>query len=182
MAGSVAAGNADMKTLYLVRHAKSSWADPSLADLVRPLNKRGRRDAPAMGQRLADKKIKVDAIWCSPALRAVETARLFAQALNIPKKITEQHERIYTSSIDDLLSEVTSCPDKHKTLLIVGHNPVLTEFANFLIDDTFVSEIISLPTSGIVALEFKCSSWQQIQGNAGRLLFFDYPKKDAIPE
>ncbi len=182
MAGSVAAGDADMKTLYIVRHAKSSWADPSLADLARPLNKRGRRDAPAMGQRLADKKIKVDAIWCSPALRAVETATVFTQALNIPRKLITQHERIYTSSVDDLLSEVRSCPDKHKTLLIVGHNPVLSEFANFLLDATLAPEIVSFPTSGIAALEFKCSSWQQIQGNAGRLLFFDYPKKDATPE
>ena len=178
----MAAGDAAMKTLYIVRHAKSSWADPSLADLSRPLNKRGRSDAPAMGQRLADKKFKVDAIWCSPALRAVETAKFFAQALNIPKKLIEQHEEIYTSSVDDLLLEVRSCSDKHKTLLIVGHNPVLTEFANYLIDAAFAPEIVSLPTSSIAVLEFKCSSWQQIQGNAGRLLFFDYPKNDAIPE
>jgi len=171
-----------MKTLYLVRHAKSSWADPSLADLNRPLNKRGRRDAPAMGQRLADKKIKVDAIWCSPALRAVETAKFFAQALNIPKKLTEQHEKIYAGSIDELLFEIQSCPDKLKTLLLVGHNPVLTEFANYLTDGNLVPEIVSIPTSGIVALEFNRSSWQQVQRNAGHLLFFDYPKNDAIPE
>jgi phosphohistidine phosphatase len=167
-----------MKTLYLVRHAKSSWADATLADDERPLNKRGLRDAPAMGQRLAEKKVKVDAMWVSPALRAVETARFLAQALNISKKSVEIHDRLYTSSIDDLLYEIRSCAEKVKSLLIVGHNPVLTECADFLIAKEYASEITIMPTCGIVALEFSGSSWQQINKNEGRLLFFDYPKKE----
>lgn len=170
-----------MKTLYLVRHAKSSWADPSLADQDRPLNKRGLRDAPAMGQRLAGHQVRIDALWTSPARRAVETAHSFAKAMKIPRKEIELRDRLYTSSINDLLLEVKSCPDEVKRLLVVGHNPVITEFANFLIGDDCDTEIELIPTCGIVALEFSCSSWQKVRENEGRFLFFDYPKKDVTP-
>ena len=166
-----------MRTLYLVRHAKSSWADSSLADHERPLNKRGRCDAPAMGQRLAEKKVKVDAIWSSPALRAVQTAEFLAPSLKVSRKLIERHARLYTNSIEDLFSEVTTCSDKIKALMIVGHNPVITEFADHLIDHNHASEIIQIPTCGIVGVEYQCSSWKQIKYNTGQLLFFDYPKK-----
>ena len=170
-----------MKTLYLVRHAKSSWADPSLADQDRPLNKRGLRDAPVMAQRFADKKVKVDAIWTSPAQRAVETAHYFARALQVPRKEIELHARLYTSAINDLLLEIRSCPDEVKRLLVVGHNPVITEFANLLIDCGRDTEIELIPTCGIVAIEFSLSSWRQIEEKEGQFLFFDYPKKGATP-
>ncbi len=170
-----------MKTLYLVRHAKSSWADPSLADQDRPLNKRGLRDAPVMGQRLAGHQVRVDAIWTSPAQRAVETAHYLAKAMKIPRKEIELRDRLYTSAIDDLLLEVKYCPDEVKRLLVVGHNPVITEFANLLIDCGRDMEIGLIPTCGIVAIEFSRSSWHQIRENEGKLLFFDYPKKDVTP-
>jgi len=168
-----------MKTLYLVRHAKSSWTDSSLADHERPLNKRGQRDAPAMGQRLAGRKIKIDTIWSSTALRAVQTAELLAPPLKVSRKLIEQHDRLYTSSIEDLFSEITTCSDKIKALLVIGHNPVITEFTDLLIDHNHASDITQIPTCGIVALEFQCPSWQQIEYDSGRLLFFDYPKKSS---
>ena len=168
-----------MRILYLARHAKSSWADPALADQDRPLNKRGLRDAPAMGQKLVGHQVRVDALWTSPARRAVETARCFAKALQVPRKEIELRDRLYTSAIEDLLLEIRSCPDEVKRLLMVGHNPVTTELANFLIGDDCDTEIELIPTCGIVALEFSCSSWQKIRENEGKLLFFDYPKKDA---
>lgn len=168
-----------MKTLYLVRHAKSSWADPSLDDQARPLNKRGLRDATVMGQRLAGHQVRVDAIWTSPARRAVETAHFLARALKVPQKEIELRDRLYTSAINDLLLEIRSCPDEVKRLLVVGHNPVITEFANLLLDrDT---EIEQIPTCGIVAIEFSFSSWRQIREKEGQFLFFDYPKKGDIP-
>ena len=170
-----------MKTLYLVRHAKSSWSDPSLADQDRPLNKRGLRDAPVMGQRLAGHQGRVDALWTSPARRAVETAHYFAKAMTVPRKEIELRDRLYTSSIDDLLFEVKSCPDEVKHLLVVGHNPVITEFANLLIESGRDMEVGMIPTCGIVALEFPCSTWQKIRENEGKLLFFDYPKKNITP-
>lgn len=169
-----------MKTLYLVRHAKSSWADPSLDDQARPLNKRGLRDAPVMGQRLAGHQVRVDAIWSSPARRAVETAQCLARALKVPRKEIEQRERLYTSAINDLLLEIRSCPDKVKRLLVVGHNPVITEFANLLLDRGRDTEIEQIPTGGIVAIEFSFSSWRQIREKEGQFLFFDYPKKGAV--
>ena len=168
-----------MKTLYLVRHAKSSWDDPSLADHDRPLNKRGLRDAPVMGQRLAGHQVRVDAIWTSTAQRAVETARHLARALNFPRKEIRLHDRLYTSAIDDLLLAISSCPDEVKSLLVVGHNPVISEFASFLIRPGSNKDIWPIPTCGIVTLEFSLSSWQQIGAEEGRLLFFDYPKKGA---
>ena len=170
-----------MKTLYLVRHAKSSWTDPSLGDQARPLNKRGLRDAPIMGQRLAGHQARVDAIWSSPARRAVETAHYFARALKVPRKEIELHERLYTSAINDLLLEIRSCPDEVKCLLVVGHNPVITEFANFLLDRGRDTEIEHIPTCGIVAIEFSFSSWRQLREKEGQFLFFDYPKKGAAP-
>lgn len=169
-----------MKILYLVRHAKSSWTDPSLSDQERPLNKRGRRDAPLMGQRLADQQVRADAIWTSPALRAIETGRLLAKALQVPRKEIQQHERLYTSATEDLFLEIRSCPDAVKSLMVVGHNPVISEFAGILIGDGRDGVVELIPTCGIVAMEFALSSWQQIREKEGRLLFFDYPKKGAV--
>ncbi len=170
-----------MKTLYLIRHAKSSWADPSLADQDRPLNKRGLRDAPLMGERLADRKIKADAIWSSPALRAAQTARYLAHALNYPRKAIQLRDRLYTSSIDKFLAEIRSCPDDVKGLLVIGHNPVISECVNFLIGSGGEMSFESIPTCGIVALEFALSSWRQIGGREGSMLFFDYPQKGVPP-
>lgn len=169
-----------MRTLYLVRHAKSSWEDSSLADHERPLNKRGLRDAPLMGQRLVDKKVRVDSIWSSPAQRAVETVRYIAKALKYPRKKICLRERIYTSMIDDLFYEISSCPDEVNNLLVVGHNSVITDFANLLIAYGRNTEIELIPTCGIVAIEFTFSSWQQLEEREGRFLFFDYPKNSAI--
>ncbi len=170
-----------MKTLYLIRHAKSSWGDPSLADHERPLNKRGLCDAPIMGQRLAGYQVRVDAIWSSPAQRAVETARHLARVLNYPRKEIQLRDRLYTSATEELLIEIRTCPDKVKSLLVVSHNPVITECANLLIERGRDMDIDSIPTCGIVALEFSLSSWQQIREHEGRMLFFDYPKKGIIP-
>jgi phosphohistidine phosphatase len=170
-----------MKSLYLVRHAKSSWADPSLADKERPLNKRGLRDAPLMGQRLAARKVRVDAIWSSPAQRALETAHFFASALKYPRKSIELHDRFYTNTIDDLLREIRSCTDEIKSLVVVSHNPVISEFANFLIGHGKDVDIESIPTCGIVAIDFDLPSWQLLREQEGRFLFFDYPKKDVTP-
>ncbi len=170
-----------MKSLYLVRHAKSSWADPPLVDKERPLNKRGLSDAPFMGQRLADRKVRVDAIWSSPAQRALETAHFFASALKYPRKSIELHDRFYTNTIYDLLREIRSSPDEIKSLVVVSHNPVISEFANFLIGHGKDVDIESIPTCGIVAIEFAHPSWELLREQEGRFLFFDYPKKDVTP-
>ncbi len=170
-----------MKTLYLVRHAKSTWEYPSLADYDRPLNNRGLRDAPLMGQRLADKKISVDQIWSSPARRAIDTTYILAEALNYSRKEIMLHDQFYISSTDNFISEIQSCPDEVKSLLIVGHNPVICQSANLLIaDDNSDADIELMPTCSIVAIEFNICSWSQLREHEGRCLFFDYPKKNDI--
>ncbi len=177
----MAAGGIVMKTLYLLRHAKSSWDDSSLSDLDRPLNKRGQRDAPLMGKRLADQKIKIDAILTSPAQRTVETALHFARALKIPKQEIRMSEHLYPGSIGDLLLAIRSCSDKIESLLVIGHNPAITELVNLLGNPESGTEIESLPTCGIAAFEFSCSVWQKIKKRKGQMLFFDYPKNGKNP-
>jgi phosphohistidine phosphatase len=177
----MAAGGIVMKTLYLLRHAKSSWDDPELSDLERPLNKRGQRDAPLMGKRLADQKIKLDAILTSPAQRTVETALHIARGLKIPKREIRMSEHLYPGTIGDLLLAIRSCPDKIENLLVIGHNPAITELVNLLGNFESGAEIESLPTCGIVAFEFSCSAWQKIKKRKGQMLFFDYPKNGKPP-
>jgi phosphohistidine phosphatase len=164
-----------MKTLYLVRHAKSSWDDPALPDLERPLNKRGWRDAPKMGEKLVNKGVSADAIWCSPALRSKETARFLASALRFPLSDIKEESALYFSVLDDLLRDIQSCPDTVSSLMIVGHNPTITEISNMLTKQG-VETIESLPTCGIVALEFVTTSWIKLRKNTGKRVFFDYPK------
>lgn len=165
-----------MRTLYLARHAKSSWQDSSLADHERPLNKRGLGDAPVMGQRLAGKKVRIDSIWSSPARRALETARILAKALNYPRKEIILRDRLYAGTIESFLLELRSCPDEVKRLLVVGHNPVISEAADLLIGHSRDTDIEMMPTCGIVAIEFEFSSWLQLKEKEGRVLFFEYPK------
>jgi phosphohistidine phosphatase len=181
MAGGLETRSTGVKTLYLVRHAKSTWEYSSLADYDRPLNNRGLRDAPLMGQRLAEKKISVDQIWSSPARRAIDTAYILAEALNYSRKEIMLHDQFYISSTDNFISEIQSCPDEVKSLLIVGHNPVICQTANLLIaDDNCGVDIELMPTCSIVAFVFNIGSWQQLRAHDGRCLFFDFPKKNDI--
>lgn len=176
MVGGLAKIFATMKFLYLVRHAKSSWDDSSLADRERPLNKRGYRDAPEMGRRLAARKVALDAIWSSPARRADETARLLAKALSFPRKKISHFDDLYDCTAEDLFRVLRNCPDKVDSLLVVGHNPAVTDFADQLISDQ-EDEIDWMPTCCVVALQFSFSSWQELRKEQGRLLFLDFPKK-----
>ena len=162
-----------MKKLYLIRHAKSSWADLSLQDFDRPLNKRGKRDAPFMGKKLAERNIRPDLIMSSSAKRAKKTAKIVAKAMAYPKKEIYFTEAIYQADEDELFRIVRSCDDRVTTLFVVGHNFEITDFAVSLSGE----QIANIPTCGIAAMEFAFASWQQLKANTGRLLFFDYPKK-----
>ena len=162
-----------MKTLCLVRHAKSSWADPSLTDFERPLNNRGKRDAPFMGKRLLRANLTPSIIVSSPARRARDTARMIAREIGFDKKKIDYREEIYHADEPAALLEVVSTRDPAvETMVLVGHNFVITECAEQL---TGVS-IASIPTCGIVAIVFDCHDWREVRPARGRLLFFDYPK------
>ncbi len=164
-----------MKNLYLIRHAKSSWDDPGLDDIDRPLNKRGKRDAPQMGARLRDSGVRPGMICTSPAKRARKTARYLADALDYASERIVQQSALYTSSMERLLFLVRETSQDVDTLFLVGHNPVLGEFADFFLG----TSLGHLPTCGIIGIAFAVSDWREVAADGGTLLVFDYPKKDS---
>ena len=146
-----------MKTLFLVRHAKSSRDDPALADKERPLNDRGMRDAPKMGERLATHDVRPDLILSSPAVRALATAEIIARKLGYKVKDIVVEERLYAAAPDDLLEVVHELGDKPKRVMLFGHNPELTELAHRL-----SSKVTDMPTCAVAEFSFDTKSWSAV--------------------
>src|ERR671912_2565705 len=121
-----------MKTLIVVRHAKSSWESDSLQDFDRPLNERGKKDAPDMAQRLKEKDLKIDALISSPAKRAKKTARLFAEELKFDKEKIVFIDNLYGADVETLYAAVHGLPNKCESVVLFAHNPGLTDFVNTL--------------------------------------------------
>ena len=162
-----------MKTLTIVRHAKSSWDDPSLRDHERPLNKRGHRDAPEMGRRIAEHGIRPSVIVSSPAVRAWSTARAVAKATSYPYEFLEKEPLLYHASVDRILDVIVAQDNNFNNLLIVGHNPGFTEFANFLVPGL----THNLPTAGVVSVDIDQDDWSLYERPVARLMLHDWPKK-----
>ena len=162
-----------MKKLYLVRHAKSSWKYPKLDDFERPLNKRGRENAPFMGTVLKKRGIRPDLILSSPANRAAMTARIIADRINYPLDDIIYLESIYRADEENLFQIIKQMDGGIERLMLVGHNPGITALANTLGNDP----VSNVPTSGIYSVRLKISSWKKIRGRQGKTDFFDYPKK-----
>jgi phosphohistidine phosphatase len=160
-----------MKTLYLVRHAKSDWSDQSLTDFDRPLNNRGKKDAPFMGKVLREKEVAPDIIISSPAKRAKETAMEIAGTLNYPSKKIFFEEELYDASSNNILSIVKNIDEKYSFAMIFGHNPGLT-LLNNRISNKYIDNI---PTTGIVALSLDVK-WSEVDKFSCKQLFFEYPK------
>jgi len=146
-----------MKTLFLVRHAKSSKDDPTLSDKDRPLNDRGRRDAPKMGERLAKRDVEPDLMLSSPAVRALTTAQIFAEELDYNAKNIVVDDRLYATTADDLLEVIHELDDKHKRVMLFGHNPEMSDLAHRLSD-----KIGDMPTCAVAEFEFDTKSWTAI--------------------
>lgn len=161
-----------MKTLYILRHAKSSWDFEELSDHDRPLNKRGRSDAQLMGHELANRGAVPALVVSSPAVRAISTATLVSKEMDYEAEDIVVSDRIYGADKHDLLDVVHTTPADVDSLMLVGHNEPISEFANMLSPE----HIASLPTTGIVALEFNCDSWYDISKENATLLFYDFPK------
>jgi phosphohistidine phosphatase len=159
-----------MKKLYIIRHAKSSWSDAELNDFERPLSKRGKANAPMMGERLKKKGVMPDIIISSPAKRAKSTAEMIAKEVGYEKKVLFD-ENIYESSVDELRKILTSIDDKNSVVFLVGHNPEL----NMLVD-YYIKFYENIPTCGVVEIEFACESWAEIEPKNAKLISFDYPK------
>lgn len=163
-----------MKTIILVRHAKSSWKDLSLDDFDRPLNKRGKRNAPFMGKKLKNRQIMPDLILSSPAKRAKMTAITIAKTIGYPKKKIKYIENMYHSSARYLLEMVRNQDDKTETIMLFGHNPDFNDFADMLLKQ---NPVYNIPTTGVYCIRFDVDSWKKVREGKGESVFFDYPKR-----
>ena len=161
-----------MPLLTLIRHAKSSWDYPELSDFERPLNERGRRDAPRMAARVARELRGPVTLLSSPATRAIGTARVFAEALAVDFDAIRIEPRVYEASRRVLLELVKSLPDELGQVLLFGHNPGLSELAQTFADCPFDE----MPTCAVVELQIDGKSWRQLAPGKGRLLAYRYPK------
>lgn len=161
-----------MLTLFLCRHAKSSWDEPGLSDKDRPLNARGKNDAPMMGRMLENREENPDLIISSPAERAFKTAKLISDELGYRQKDIIVDNRIYMAGIDDFIEVLKECRNKDKTIMIFSHNYGITDFANYISS----SRIDNIPTCGIVKIKFEFSNWEKIKKEKGKLEYFIYPK------
>lgn len=162
-----------MKKLFIIRHAKSSWADPSLRDFDRPLNKRGLRDAPFMAKMMVGKGIRPDQIVSSPANRAITTAGYFAEAQGISRKDIQIKHDIYEAYPEVLLSMIQRFDNDWNTVFIFGHNPGFTYLAN-LFEGEYLANI---PTCGIVEVTTPIDDWQRLAAETGKMTAFYYPKQ-----
>ena len=163
------------KTLTIFRHAKSSWKDTGLTDRERPLNKRGQRDAPDMGQRVDSAGIRPSLIVSSPAVRAFTTAKIVATQIGYPYEFLQRERDLYLASLDTLIDVVAAQDEKFNSIMLFGHNPGLTDFANYLVPGL----TNNLPTAGVVAVEFDSEDWSLWDRPEMKLLLHDWPKKFA---
>jgi phosphohistidine phosphatase len=161
-----------MKRLLLIRHAKSSWKHPEVADVERPLNKRGKKDAPMMGQRLARQQINLDCILSSPAKRAIKTATLIAKELGFPSKNIAINPQLYAADVADLLTVLQQIDDAYNRVMVCGHHPGITRLSAYLTNDP----IEKIPTCGMVCIDCAIDSWTELAQGRGTVVFFDYPK------
>jgi phosphohistidine phosphatase len=161
-----------MKTLLILRHAKSSWGDPTLPDHDRPLNERGKRDAPRMGQLLKDQQLLPDLIVSSTAKRARKTAAKVAEACGYQREI-ELSSRLYHAYPDDYVQVLRELGDHHQCVLVVGHNPGLEEFVEALSGTPQ-----AMPTAALAQLSLEIECWDDLcVGQLGRLAGVWLPKE-----
>ena len=164
-----------MKKLYLIRHAKSSWSNHELEDIDRPLNDRGKHDAPRMGKYLAHRAEKAEIIFSSPALRAISTARAIQENWKSPSKI-EEKVKLYEGNTSEILDLINQIEDTLESVGLVFHNPMITHLVNYLTN----SDIPNVPTAGLAILQFNKECWSEIEVGTGNLLDFAVPKELKI--
>jgi phosphohistidine phosphatase len=163
-----------MKTLYLLRHAKSSRDDPELKDLERPLADRGLRDILKMASRFQQRGDTVDCVVTSPALRAKTTAKILAGQIGFPPDEVATNPEFYFAGAGMFVKAVSLLDVNCQSAMLVGHNPTITEFADRICD----GRIDHIPTCGLLKLQFPVQHWEEIQEVLGELVYFDYPKKE----
>lgn len=157
----------------LIRHAKSGWADSAQPDFDRPLNERGKKDAPAMGERLKTVGLIPDAFISSSAKRARQTAKRLAEGVGYEKELIRMEDKLYLCEphvFDELISHLD---DSLNTVFIVGHNPGITAYANSLSDRFAIDD---MPTCSVVATQAETGHWSDFRQTKKEVIFFEYPK------
>jgi phosphohistidine phosphatase len=165
--------NLSMKTLYLLRHAKSSKDNADLRDFERPLAESGIGDLPVMAERFKAKNGRVDCIICSPAVRTKTTAKMFAQEIDFPGDEIGNNSELYFAGSNMFLKAASLLDDEYEAAMLVGHNPAITEFTNEMAN----VDIDNIPTCGLVQLSLPIDAWAEIEFSVAELVDFDYPKK-----
>lgn len=162
-----------MKTLTLLRHAKSSWKDASLIDHDRPLNKRGKRDLPVMAERIQRAGIRPSLILSSSAFRAWRTAKGIAKEISYPIEFLQREQRLYHAGVRRIIEVLAEQDDAFNSIMIVGHNPGLTDFANYLLPGL----TDNIPTCGLVSVTLDSDDWNLKKNKNAELAVYDFPKK-----
>lgn len=161
-----------MKQLFIIRHAKSSWDYTSLNDFDRPLNERGKHDAPLMAKRLLRKQITIDAFVSSTANRALTTATYFAETFGANTKSIFQIEELYHAPASLFYTIIQNLNNQFSSVALFSHNPGITQFVNQLT----TARLDNMPTCGVFAIQCKIKSWKHFSANNNQFWFFDYPK------
>ncbi|MBS1735553.1 MAG: histidine phosphatase family protein [Bacteroidetes bacterium] len=161
-----------MKTLIVIRHAKSSWAQPGVHDFDRPLNERGNIDAPKMTTILAKKELKIDILITSPAKRAMATAKIFLEELGLPRDKLIEIPALYLAPVKTFYREVASFKDDWEVALLFSHNPGVTDFVNSF----DCMPIYNMPTCGMYGVQIAIDSWENFEIGKKHFLFFEFPK------
>ena len=170
-----------MKTLYLLRHAKSSWADGSLKDVDRPLNARGRRATLLVGAYLRRERIRPDVVLCSPAVRAKETLARVGEVMSPDKLPVIHDEALYAASPSVLLDRIRAHGGDHQAVMLVAHNPGIQELAVGLAGRGKAEALDRLagkyPTAGLATIAVDCAAWSDLKPGDGTLMSFVVPKQ-----
>lgn len=161
-----------MKTLLIIRHAKSSWGQPNTPDIDRPLNDRGKKDAPAMAQRLINEGVSIDRFVSSPARRARHTAELFAREFGAKEKNIVIITDLYHALPQVFQQVIAGLDDKDDTVALFSHNPGITAFVNTLGG----ARLDNMPTCSVFAVKGSATKWSEFLSARPEFLFFDYPK------
>lgn len=167
-----------MRRLTLIRHAKSDWSQAGQPDWDRPLNARGLKDAPDMGRRLRERKLKPDLLFTSPAVRALSTAHLIARELGLDAGRLHQDERLYHATPNTILAVIRDLGANARHIMVVGHNPGLTEFADQMSTDRRIDH---MPTCAVVTLSLDVRQWTDLDWNVGEDVDLDYPRNTDGP-
>ncbi len=161
-----------MKVLYLIRHAKSSWGHTHLSDFERPLNDRGIESIQIIGDFFSRRQEKISHFFSSSAARAHATGKGIVGKMGLNQAVISYHQELYHASPLELLRFTCRITHELDTAAIIGHNPGLTDYCNYLCD----ADISNIPTCGVVKIIFETESWKEISKSSGRLEYFQFPK------